>query len=96
MGGIHDQVEDHLIQFSGQAWYQRKGVIEIGDQVGNVFPFIARNRQGAVDRPVQINRGVVFGSRVRELLHRSHNLGNPVHAFQGLPDCFWNLILEKI
>ena len=45
MRGIDDQVENHLVEFSGQARDQRQRRIEFGFQVSHVFPLV-RIRMG--------------------------------------------------
>ena len=51
----HD-VQDGLVKIARQARHRWEVRSEVGDHLGHVFPLVARDRQGAADGPVQVNR----------------------------------------
>ena len=53
---------------------------------GAVLPFVAADRQGAFERLVDVNRLHLVTVRMRELLHRSHDVGDPFDSFERLVD----------
>src|SRR5260221_720669 len=47
MGRVDNQVQDHLVEFTGQTAHEREVRRKVRDQIRHIFPFVVRNRQSA-------------------------------------------------
>ena len=88
MGRVDDQVHQHLADLARQTAHPGQGTVQIEFHLRQVFPLVARQDDGALDRPVEIDIGLLLGAGVGELLHRPHQLADPFDPFlrplQGL------------
>ena len=94
--GVDDQVQEDLVQVARPAGYRGQIVGQIGNGFGNVFPFVSGNRQGVFDGPLDVDALLLVAVRMGEFLHGSHDLGDPLDAFQRLVDGGGNLRQEKL
>ncbi len=57
--------------------------VEIHFDLGHVFPLVAGDGDGALDRAIEVGGGLL-ARRVRELFHGAHDLGDAIDAFERL------------
>ena len=69
--------------------------VEIHLDLRHVFPFVAGDGNGALDRAIEVGGGLL-ARRVRELLHGAHDLGDAIHAFERLVERARNFFLEIV
>ena len=96
VSGVHDEVQDHLIELPGQAGYRRQFRIEIRRELGQVFPFAPRNQNGALDGAIDVHRHLLDRPRMREFLHGEHDARDMIDSFEQLFDGFGNFVAEVI
>jgi hypothetical protein len=97
VGGVDQQVEQHLVHFSWQAGHRRQFRIQFGLNLRDVFPLVAGDRDGVLDRAVQIDGNPVLVSGVREFLHGLDDTGHVGYAlprFAQGPRSFLGEILD--
>ena len=92
MGGIYDEVQNHLIKLAGLTSDPRQRWIEFGFQFCHILPLVARHRKSAFNRVVQVQLGFVLGARMREFLHSPDNFGDPGYTLERLVDGFGNFL----
>ena len=66
VGGIHDQIQNHLIQLRLETGHKRQGVIKVSCQFGYVFPFIAGDGNCFLNFCVNVSGLLFFTARMRE------------------------------
>ena len=94
--GVDDQVENDLVEFPGQAEDARQVGLEVLDHVGDVFPFVGGDHQGAFHRLVEVNRDFLAAARMGKIPHGVDNAGDALDPFQGLFDGPGRFLDEKI
>ena len=93
--GIDDDVEHHLVELGRRAMHRGQVRVEIHLDLRHVFPLVAGDGNGALDRAIEIGRGLL-ARRMRELLHRAHDLGDAIDAFERLVERARNFFLEVV
>jgi hypothetical protein len=94
--GVDDQVQHHLIDLARHALDVGKRGVQIEFQLGDEPPLAARDRHRALDRLVQVDEHPVRGARVRELLHRAHDLGDALDPVDRLRERERNLVARVL
>lgn len=96
MGGVDQQIEQHLLDGAGEArhpWQVRR---QIGDRLGHVFVFVACHGEGGEHRLVEIHRRPFATIGMGEVLHRLHHGPHPLHTFEGLGDGLGDLLAQEV
>ena len=93
--GVDHHVQHHLVELRRRAVHRGQVGVEIHLDLGHVLPLVAGDGNGALDGAVEVGRGLL-ARRVRELLHRAHDLGDAVHALERLVERARDLFLEIV
>src|SRR5579883_3466706 len=84
MGGVDNEIQDHLVELSGDSGHRRQVRIQVGGEVGDVLPFISRDQGHIFDRAVDVNRHFDYRAGMRKLAHRTNDPGDLLDSFPQL------------
>jgi len=85
MRGVDDEVDEDLVELAQMTGNVRQ-LAQIELHVGHVLGLVADDLRGAGDGAVQVSRLLLLAVRVRELLHRPDDGGDPLHAVERTDD----------
>jgi len=86
VGGVDDEVEDDLVEFSGEAGDAGQVGLEILDDIGDVFPLVGGEDEGIFDGLVEVGGDFFAAAAMGEITHGVDNAGDATDAFEGLFD----------
>lgn len=56
MGGVDDDVQNHLVEFAEHTGHLRKRLVEVHLERRNIFPLVAGHRNRAFYRTIDVGR----------------------------------------
>ena len=78
--GVHQQVEDHLINFAQMARHERQ-IAKLRVDLGDVFILIVGDDESASNCLIQVRRLLYSLIGMRKFLHRAHNCRDSPQSF---------------
>ena len=95
VGGIHNQVKHHLVDFVWQAWHKGEGRVQVQRHLGDVLPLVAGHSNGTLDGPVEVDGDLVPRPRMGKIFHGMHDLGDALDPFERLLNGLRNFLDKK-
>ena len=83
---IYHQIQDDLVDVSGITHDRRQSLVELGGDLGHIFPFVAGHGDGGFNGPVEIGCGLVGRVGVGKFLHGTNDRGHAARSIETLVD----------
>src|SRR4030088_2302989 len=95
MGGIDDEVQEHLIEFADIA-NNRGQLGEFSMNLGEIFMLIGGDEECGADGMVQIGGTLFVRIRMSKLLHCLDDVRDSLHAIGGSFERLGNFSAQKV